>query len=266
MSDATPVTILALERLKNGKIKAYTTVHDQVFTEDVIVKHQILKGRVLTSTEWSSALADEKKNEALARALRYLSYGSRSERQVRERLAKDLLPNLVISSVVTTLKAQGLIDDEAYAAGELDRAKRDLRGPIDLSRRLSAAVSPTLAARYVALYTDEDQERVLQAYLTKKTKTLPRKTKQKLRQSCALAAISRGFSPRFVSAALNEFPLPDNDAEQIAQDAEKILRRLSSLPEGREKNAKLRQRLLAQGYDSATIRAWQADLAESSDE
>ena len=73
-------------------------------------------GLELDGDALNSLLQQDSDARAYARALAFLGYRPRSEREIRERLARDEWPEVVIARVVERLRASGLVDDSAFAA------------------------------------------------------------------------------------------------------------------------------------------------------
>lgn len=72
-------------------------------------------GRSLTSGELASLAEAEARRSALESALRLLAYRPRSERELRDRLARKRFPRAVIDRTLSRLREMGYLDDAAFA-------------------------------------------------------------------------------------------------------------------------------------------------------
>lgn len=72
--------------------------------------------RYLSAQELSDLLREDGDARALAKALYFLSFRPRSEKEVRERLTRDEWPLEVIDRVIEQLRAGGALNDAQFAA------------------------------------------------------------------------------------------------------------------------------------------------------
>jgi regulatory protein len=72
-------------------------------------------GQDLDQGKIDRLLAEDAGEEAYQRALRFLSYRARSQKEVIDNLKKNEIPEAVIDETVARLKANGLIDDAGFA-------------------------------------------------------------------------------------------------------------------------------------------------------
>jgi regulatory protein len=72
-------------------------------------------GKVLSASQLSELLQEDGDARALARALHFLSYRTRSEAEIRARLQRDQWPDEVISRVLEKLRDGGALNDAQFA-------------------------------------------------------------------------------------------------------------------------------------------------------
>lgn len=174
-----------------------------------------------TSSDAAPAVGEESPLErARAVALRVLAYHARTERQLRERLAKDGLSE-VADEVIAWVTRLGYLDDRAYARA---RARFLLQGgragPRLAERRLQAAGIPAAEARAtVAAALAEDGARagdrelaLCRAALAKRLRGAdPTSLDDKARARQARFLAGRGFSSGAVARALGMGWAPDEE-------------------------------------------------------
>lgn len=102
---------------------------------DVCVQFGLRTGDEITSERLLAVREAEERHSAMKSALRLLSYRPRSEREIKDRLAKKGIAPQIRDATVGRLRETGLIDDEAYARTFVEsRGRTSPRG-----RRLIAA-------------------------------------------------------------------------------------------------------------------------------
>lgn len=117
-SDLEPGTITAL------KVQVKTPGRVSVFLDgsfafgvnrDLVLEFGLKKGLPLSADEQRRILDRESEYRARSTALNYISYRSRTEKEVRRRLARDDYAGEVVDSVVEYLTQIGLLDDTTFA-------------------------------------------------------------------------------------------------------------------------------------------------------
>ena len=72
-------------------------------------------GQDLDQSKIDRLLAEDAREEAYQRALRFLSYRPRSEKEVVDNLKKNEIPEAVIDETLARLRDHGLVDDAGFA-------------------------------------------------------------------------------------------------------------------------------------------------------
>lgn len=127
---------------------------------DVVLEFGLKKGLELSAEEQRRILERESELRARSTALNFISYRSRTEEEIRRRLARSDYRDEVIDDVVETLKTSGLIDDQAFAVNFAEgRFKTGGYGPrrvhYDLRRK---GVGRAAADRAVEEVFSEDDD------------------------------------------------------------------------------------------------------------
>jgi regulatory protein len=128
--------------------------------EEVLMRHGLRKGDVLSEETRHALLGAEEISKARSRALRYLSYRLRSEREVRLKLAEKGFASEVIDRVVEQLRSGGLVDDRRFASAFAhDSRLRKATGTRLLRMQLVAkGVARPLADEVLAAGADREVE------------------------------------------------------------------------------------------------------------
>lgn len=102
---------------------------------DVCVRFGLRTGDEISPERLAAIRETEARESAMKAALRLLTYGPRSEHELRERLMKKAIPPDARDATIARLRENGLIDDKGYAQAFVD--SRNSTSP--RSRRLIAA-------------------------------------------------------------------------------------------------------------------------------
>jgi regulatory protein len=84
----------------------------------------LFAGRELAEDDISSILDQEQRSQAMASALRLLSYRPRSEAEIRRHLASRSIATTAEEATVTRLKELGYLDDAAFASAWRESRER----------------------------------------------------------------------------------------------------------------------------------------------
>ena len=99
--------------------------------------------------------------EALKRALRFLSYRARSEAEVRSKLARSGFPQRVIEATLSRLRSLKLVNDETFARSWAQtRAENRGYGPLRIKRELGQkGISQSLIGRVLQETFNQEEEK-----------------------------------------------------------------------------------------------------------
>jgi len=167
--------------------------------EETVQHFRLRKGDYLESALYQEIVEFDFGVDAKRVALRYLNYRARSEKEIRERLAKEDIPEHIILRVLEFLKDHNFVNDEAWSKSFVN--DKLSRKPVS-SRQLEYGLKQKGVAKEIIEETiaelnatETDEERALKAGQKQWPKILrreddPRKQKQKLYTFLA----GRGFS------------------------------------------------------------------------
>jgi len=104
-------------------------------TPEIALQFGLRTGATLSESRIEELRAAQSREDAMAAALRLVSYRPRSEKELRDRLRQRFANPALVDTVVDRLTELHLIDDSAFAASWVE--SRDRSGP--RSRRMLAA-------------------------------------------------------------------------------------------------------------------------------
>lgn len=120
--------------------------------------HGLRPGRAIDAAEIEAIVAGERRRLALDAAVAMLARRPRSEREVRQRLARRRYEPALVDETIGKLHEAGLLDDAAYARSWAEsRDRTSLRGRRLIARELRAhGVAAGVASAAVAGVSDEN--------------------------------------------------------------------------------------------------------------
>ena len=244
--------VISVKKLKH-KYKVETTEGKYNFSEETIIKYSIFKGREFNKLEMDEILEEEESNSLMNKAINYLSYQARSEKEIIKYLIDKGSTEDLALKICDKIKELGYIDDNALAKSMLDYTIRTSKGPRVLEDKLSKKyLDEELTSKIVKSYTEEMEEDVLEDLLIK---ILPRyrsypKKKQKLLIYQKL--LRDGFSSEVVASSLNKVEFNDESDEELVKEIKSFIRKHEDNFDYNMKS-KLISRLMNKGYEYSKI-------------
>lgn len=221
--------------------------------ENVLVRMRLYKGRELTGEDLEEIFREDDLEKAVGLALDYLSYSLRTEREVRNRLAREEMEDDVIDAVISRLAGMNLINDREYAGSYVrTMAKTSDKGPRIIADKLrEKGVSRCDIEDALTEYTDEMQlDNALK--LAEKTATRNRRLSfRQLEGKITQTLIGKGFSQDTASRVREELDLTEDESEEhdkLLLQARKLWRKNSRL-DSRTRRNKVKAALFRKGFD-----------------
>src|SRR5699024_729849 len=99
--------------------------------EDILIEFNLHKGLMLTEETIAQIKEQDVSFKAYTRAIHYLSYRMRSEKELIDYLHTKEVEESYVDEVVTRLKQEGLIDDLAFSESFVrTKAQTSSKGPL----------------------------------------------------------------------------------------------------------------------------------------
>lgn len=225
--------------------------------ESILIKHVLTKGTHISKAFQKQLESEDSFSKAYTRALNYLSYGLRTEKQVRDDLA-DNEYDLYADEVIKKLKDLRLINDLEYAKSYIrTQASINRKGPrliqLDLKQK---GVTDLLIDQAMDQYP-LDQQIENASHLIKKRMNKPNKSSNRHQLNKINQYLyGKGYPSEVINTAfdLTEPSVDENDEyEALINQANKAYRRYSRKSNGFELKQKLKAYLFGKGYPSDLI-------------
>lgn len=228
--------------------------------EGVLVKHILRKGSVVSPDFQRQLVAEDNVSKAYSRALHYLNYKMRTEKEVRDDLMKQGYAQQS-DVVIEKLLSLNLLDDELYAKSYTrTMAQVNRKGPRVIERELvQKGVSPQAIEVGQAEYTFEEQ--VSNAYvLIKKRMKKTHKTSERQRmQKINAYLMQKGFDQSVIAEAFNQAEpgvTEDEEYQALVQQGDKALKRYKRKATGYALKQKVRAFLYSKGFSAEMIECY----------
>jgi regulatory protein len=131
--------VVAQQKLRRGLGRRVNVFIEDRFSfaldAGLAIDRGLRPGLVLDADALNGLLHEDGDARAYARALSFLGYRPRAEKEIRDRLARDEWPESVTDRVIEKLRTDGLVDDAAFATLWADSRGRT-RGSMRLSQEL----------------------------------------------------------------------------------------------------------------------------------
>ena len=179
---------------------------DEVFafslSREVAAATGVRPGVELDAQALGDLLRRETFQQALDRALRFLSARPRSEQEVRRRLAEQRVTPEVCEAVLERLRQLGLVDDEAFARyWAANRERFNPRGAFALrAERVQKGVPPAITATVNA---EVDEQHTAEVAARRRLARWSRLDRETFRRRLGAYLTRRGFSYEVASQTVD---------------------------------------------------------------
>ncbi|WP_256864654.1 recombination regulator RecX [Marinilactibacillus piezotolerans] len=233
--------------------------------EELIIKYMLHKGMVLSPAFQEELKVEDVSRKAYQRALNYLSYGLRSEKEVRDDLKEKEFEEQA-DEVIERLKEQRLIDDLEYAKSYVrTSANLNRKGPSVIQNELFRRGIDKLSIEEAMFeYSYEDQFDNAYILAEKAWKKARQKSQREAVQKVKQHLMQKGFNMDIIQEVINEMDTDkseDEEFEALAIQGEKAWKRYSRKSSGYELVQKTKSSLFQKGYPSELIKRF-TDMKE----
>ena len=248
--------ITKLEKKKRLYLLELDSDQTCYITEDTIVRFMLTKGKEISAEELTEIKSFAQFSYSKNLALYHLSFKARTEKEVRDYLAKHEIDEKIIPQVIQSLKNDNWINDRQYAQAIInsnqlsgDKGSYLLMQKISQKGVAKSIIQEVLQEFDMAEVAERTAEKLLKKYQGK----LPARALQdKIIQNLT----NKGFSYSEAKAAFDQL---DNQIDEetvqelIFKELDKQYPKYSRKYEGYELKQRLTQVLARKGYDFSDI-------------
>lgn len=225
--------------------------------ESILIKHMLMKGSHVSVELQKQLETEDNFSKAYTRALNYLSYALRTEKQVRDDLA-DKEFEAFSDAVIEKLKDQRLINDLEYAKSYVRTAANlNRKGPNLIARELiTKGVGELLIEEAMDEYPHDLQVENAAILIEKRMKK-PNKSSERHKMNKINAYLyGKGFTNNVINEAFDQVEPEVSEDEEYAslvKQADKAYRRYELKASGYELIQKVKAYVYSKGYPSDLI-------------
>lgn len=235
---------------KKNKFIVSTNEKEYTFCEDTIIKYYIFKDKQFTEEEFEEALKAEKENSYLNQALNFISFKTRSIKEIVDYLKSKDASREQSEYVITKLIELGYLDDEIFSKNMLDSIMLNKKGPMVLLEKLkSKGVDEEIIKNTLSLYTIDLEEEILDDLIKSLVKKNNDQPKQKQKQIIYNKLLRDGFTSSLVYRLVDKIEFVDESEATLIKDIEKLKRKYPL----KEDRNKIVVSLLSKGYEYRKI-------------
>lgn len=225
--------------------------------EEVLIKFELNKGLHVTKELQEEIENEDSYYKAYQKTLNYLSYSLRSEKQVRDYLAKHELYHFS-DRMIEQLKSMRLIDDLNFAQSFVrSQANINQKGPRNIEQNLKQkGITEEFILTALDEYPYEQQLENAVTLASKRWNKTSKNSEIESIQKVKAYLLNKGYSFDIVDeamAAINTEKDSDVEYNALVKQGDKAVRRYSRKYEGYELSQRLKGYLYNKGYPTELI-------------
>lgn len=116
------ITALEPQKKKKNRVNIFVDGEFAVgLSQDIVFKNRLKAGKEISSQQLEQLVKENELDKILLKVYRFLSYRPRSEKEIRDYLAKKKTSVLLTALVIKTLEKQKYLDDKEFASWWIDQ-------------------------------------------------------------------------------------------------------------------------------------------------
>ena len=208
------ITSIEPQKRRKGRFNIYI---DGQFSfaldESLLAKNMLIAGKSLTGDQIEKLIKENEAGKLFDASLRFLSYRPRSEKEVKDFLAKktarvenikftEASQSPVISQIITRLKQQSFLDDEEFAEWWVKaRTSSQPKGPYLIKRELAGkGIDKDIIEKAISKITN--QRELGYKVIHRKLETWKKLTNLELKKKVYEHLARRGFDSKTINEVI----------------------------------------------------------------
>ena len=226
-------------------------------SEEVLIQFRLHKDQEITNDQIQAITDADSISKAYNKALDYLSYQLRTEKEIIQYLQQHDFTDSQIEPVLQRLRSQGYINDLEYAKSYVRTiAKTSDKGPKVITQKLrQKGVLENDIETALEEFSFEDQLQNSIKIAQKLARKYHREAFKVKIQKIKNGLFTKGFSSAIATEAINRLDLEkdaDQEKEQLRLQGAKIMRRYQRFPLS-QRNQKVKMALYRKGFSMDEI-------------
>ncbi len=259
--------IKSYKKCKNNsyKITFQDNKEELVLYDEVILKYNLLLKKEISKKELESIQKENERFACFNKAIQYLTYKSRSKKEVEEYLKKQKYSMQDIEYTLRLLEEKKFINDDVYLQMFInDQIHLTNNGPQKITRKL-------MDLGFQAEKINEELSKVLkEVWLEKLEHIIKKKIKankkdgvNKLKEKILYSCIKEGFRKEDILNILESIEMSTNTSA-LEKEAQKLYKKLALKYSGSTLTYQLKGKLFQKGFTAEEINRVVEDIKKAS--
>lgn len=220
--------------------------------QNILLKFGLRKGLELDDMEILEIQYGDSIKKAFNKAIEYLGFRMRSEKEVADMLIKKEYAEAVVAEVILKLRHYKYVNDEEFADAYIrTNWKTGGKGPGVMKRELAQkGIGKEIAENSLLQYSKEDQFEQAMIHAEKIVRKESKISTVQIKQKVEQTLMRKGFSYDVISIVIEELTYENNDDEEwnsLVLQAEKLKRKYGKEVRNQYK-MKMKQALYRKGF------------------
>ena len=224
-----------------------------VIYDDVLLKYHILKPCEITKEVYDNLLKENDNILVYSKIINYISFKTRSEKEVRDKLYTLTTSGNVIENTLQRLRDEGYLNNSLYLEAFIkDRLNLSLYGPSritnDLIKKGFRINEIKKSLDLIDFKTWEDR---CNKIIVKLVKSLKKGSNRANIAKIRANLINNGYEDKYFSNLLNNLSL--NEEDNLKKDYDLLKKKLEKKYSGDTLEYKIKEKLYAKGYNISKL-------------
>lgn len=259
--------IKSYKKLKNNsyKVTFQDSTEELVLYDEVILKYNLLLKKEISREDLKEIQTVNDCFACVHQALKYLTYKSRSKKEVEEYLKKQKYTKQDIEYTLSLLEERKLINDNAYLQMFInDQMHLTNNGPKKIKGKLvTLGIAEDKIENALAKVPKEVWLEKLEHIINKKIKTNNKDGIRKLKEKILYYCTNEGYQKEDIINILEKIEIPTNSSV-LEKEAQKLYKKLALKYSGSALTFQLKGRLYQKGFLTEEIDRVVEDIKKSS--
>lgn len=243
--------IKSYKKLKNNRYKVtfQDSVEELILYDEVILKYNLLLKKEISKKELENIQKENERFACFNQAIKYLTYKSRSKKEVEEYLKKQKYSIEEIKYTLHLLEEKKLINDDAYLQMFVsDQIHLTNNGPKKITRKLmDLGFQEEKIKEELSIIPKEIWIEKLEHIITKKIKANKKDGVHKLKEKILYHCVNEGYEKEDILNILEKIEIPTNTLA-LEKEAQKLYKKLALKYSGSTLTFQLKGRLFQKGF------------------
>lgn len=238
--------------------------------ESVLVQFGLTKGMELDDWALGELQYENEINKAFNRALHFLSFRMRSEKEIVDKLKKEEYGDAVILEAIVKLKRLNFVNDEQFAEAFMKTKIQTTKlGPQALKREMNQkGIARDIQDDLLSTYNEAEQFDIAKNLAEKVARKNERQASLQVKRKIESHLLRKGYSYDMIRNVLEEIDL-DRDEDEwsaiVEREGEKAWNRISRKYSGRDLHYRVKQNLYSKGIPMEVIQEF-IEMKENEDD